>query len=278
MNIGKIICIISNLYTVSVDGMKINCQARGKFRNEKITPLVGDYCEVDIENKYIMKILPRKNSLSRPNIANVDIGLIVTSLKKPDYSPYLLDKLLTLVSSHQIEPMICFTKMDLLLKEELQDFQELRDYYESLGYQVFTNKEIAALKTSLKNKVVVVTGQSGAGKSTLLNKMNPELLLKTSPISDALNRGVHTTRHTEIYPIDDYFIADTPGFSSLDIQNLTKEDIKNSFPEFANYECKFRDCNHLKEQDCGVKEAVLNQQILNTRYESYQSFMLEVEK
>lgn len=277
MKTGKIIRIISNLYTVSVDGEKIDCQARGKFRNLNITPLVGDYCEVDIQNKYIMRILPRKNYLLRPSIANVDIALIVTSLKKPDFSPYLLDKLLSLVMLNQIKPVICFTKEDLLEKEELKSLQELRNYYQSVGYEVYSNQELSALRLALKNKIVVVTGQTGAGKSSLLNSFNPNLSLKTSPISEALNRGVHTTRHTEIYNIDDFFIADTPGFSALELKGYQKEEIRKTFLEFSKHSCKYRDCNHINETLCGVKDAVLMGEIRKSRYESYQSLMKEVE-
>lgn len=277
MKTGKIIRIISNLYTVNIDGENIDCQARGKFRQEKITPLVGDYCEIDVENKYIMRILPRKNYLLRPSIANVDIVLIVTSLKKPDYSPYLLDKLLALATLNQMKPMICFTKEDLLNDQELKEFKEIKRYYQSIGYQTFTNQELSSIKNALKQKVVVVTGQTGAGKSTLLNKLNPNLTLKTSPISEALNRGVHTTRHTEIYNIDDFFIADTPGFSALDLKGYSKEEIRNSFKEFANFPCKYRDCNHQKEEICGVKDAVLNKDIMKSRYDSYITLLSEVE-
>lgn len=278
MKEGKIIRIISNLYTVNIEGKNIDCQARGKFRNDNITPLVGDYCEIDVENKYIMRILPRKNYLLRPSIANVDIALIVTSLKKPDFSAYLLDKLLSLVSLNQIKPMICFTKEDLLDVEEKKSFQELKTYYQKSGYDVYTNQELSKLRVALKNKVVVVTGQTGAGKSSLLNSLNPKLTLKTSPISEALNRGIHTTRHTEIYNIDDFFIADTPGFSALDLKGFQKEEIRDTFKEFKKYQCKYKDCNHLNEPECGVKEALTNNEIKKSRYESYQSLISEVIK
>lgn len=278
MKTGKIIKIISNLYTVFINGETIDCQARGKFRHQKITPLVGDYVEIDVENKYIMQILPRKNYMLRPSIANVDVALIITSLKKPDYSPYLLDKLISVVTLHQIEPMICFTKIDLLDEQEQKNFKIIKNYYEKLGYKVFTNQELSKMKRILKDKVVVVTGQTGAGKSTLLNKLDEKLELKTSPISEALNRGVHTTRHTEIYEIDGFFIADTPGFSALDFAGFQKEEIRNSFREFANFPCKFKDCSHTKEDICGVKEAVATGEILKSRYESYLTFLKELEK
>ncbi len=276
MKNGKIIRIISNLYTVNVDGKNIPCKARGKFRKDKITPLVGDFCEIDEENQYIMKIQERKNFLIRPSIANVDIALIVTSMKKPDFSTNLLDKLISIISLHKIEPMICFTKIDLLNAKEYQEFQTIRDYYTSLGYGVFTNEELADIKQFLNNKIIVVTGQTGAGKSTLLNRLDNTLKLKTSPISEALNRGVHTTRHTEIYEIANFYIADTPGFSALDLKDFNKEDIRSTFKEFSKYPCQFKDCNHIKEKNCGVKEAVSEGKILESRYNSYQNFLKEV--
>lgn len=276
MKKGKIIKIISNLYTVKLEDKQIECHARGKFRNEKITPLVGDLCEVDEESKIIMNILPRENYLLRPSIANIDVALIVTSMKKPDFSPYLLDKLITLIYLNQITPMICFTKIDLLSKEELSEFKILKKYYDSIGIKTFANEELAKLKTTLKGKTLVVTGQTGAGKSSLLNRLDKSLDLKTSPISEALNRGVHTTRHTEIYPIDSFYIADTPGFSALDLSGYQKEEIATSFKEFLKYPCQFQDCIHRNEPGCGVKEAVQRKDILKTRYDSYLSLIDEV--
>ncbi|MCI8575408.1 MAG: ribosome small subunit-dependent GTPase A [Bacilli bacterium] len=278
MKTGKIIRIISNLYTVNIDDHNIDCQARGKFRQNKITPLVGDYCEVDIENKYIMRILPRNNYLLRPSIANVDIALIITSLKKPAFSPFLLDKLLALVELNHIKPMICFTKIDLLTEEEKSKWLELKRDYQASGYIVHTNQDLKSLREALKKQVVVVTGQTGAGKSTLLNSLNPHLTLKTSPISEALNRGVHTTRHTEIYQVDDFFIADTPGFSALDLKGYQKEEIRNTFKEFQKYQCKYSDCFHIHEPDCGVKKALSIGEIRQSRYESYQQLLKEVEE
>ncbi|MCI8393917.1 MAG: ribosome small subunit-dependent GTPase A [Bacilli bacterium] len=278
MKTGRIIRIISNLYTVQIDEKIIECHARGKFRREKCIPCVGDYCEVDFENQYIMKILPRKNHLTRPRIANVDIALIVTSWKEPQFSYYLLDKLLTLVILNHIEPVLCFTKLDLMKKEEEKEWKKIKEEYEKIGISIFTNEEISRLKEKLTQKVVVVTGQTGAGKSTLLNRFAPNLKLKTNPISKALNRGVHTTRHTELFKIDSCYIADTPGFSALDLSEYHLAEIKNSFWEFGDISCKYRDCNHIKENECGVKEAVQTGQISTHRYESYRDLIKEVEK
>lgn len=270
---GKIVKIISNLYTIKVEDSFIECRARGKFRKEAITPLVGDNCIVDIENKYILQILPRKNELSRPQISNVDIALIVTSVKKPDLSLHLLDKMISIVSINKIEPTLCFTKLDLLNKQEKKEIKKIIKYYKKIGYQVITNQEYKKLNKILKNKMVVVTGQTGAGKSTLLNKMDKTLNLKTDEISESLGRGKHTTRHVELFTFRNFYIADTPGFSSLDFDNIKKEDIKNSFIEFKKYSCPFKDCMHDKEKKCEIKKVVEEEKILLSRYQNYLDFI-----
>ncbi len=275
---GQIVRIISNLFTVKIDNNLYECRARGKFRNDKETPVVGDYCEVDIKNNYIIKLFPRKNVLKRPVIANIDMAVIVTSVKKPDLSLNLMDKLLINIIYNNIEPIICFTKLDLLNKEELSNLEIIVDYYQKLGIKVFNNKEIEKLKKVLKNKIVVLTGQTGAGKSSLLNKFDSRLNLKTSSISEALGRGVHTTRHVELFNINNILIADTPGFSSLSFENISTDDIKKSFIEFNNYDCKYKDCSHINEQECNIKNAVVNNEIMKSRYDNYVKFINEVKK
>lgn len=273
---GKIVRIVSNLYTVDVNGKLYNCHARGKFRNEKLTPLVGDLCNIDPENNYILEINSRKNELQRPVIANVDIALIITSCKSPDLSLSLLDKLISNVIINRIDPVICFTKLDLLNKEELKMIKKIMKYYSSIGIKVFNNKENFRLKRFLKNKTVVLTGQTGAGKSTLLNKLDKKLNLKTQEISEALGRGKHTTRHVELFNIGKILIADTPGFSALEFTNITKEELKESFKEFNNYDCEYKDCIHNNEKNCAIKKAVQNGEILESRYENYLKFLKEV--
>jgi ribosome biogenesis GTPase / thiamine phosphate phosphatase len=275
---GQIVRIISNLFTVKIDNNLYECRARGKFRNDKETPVVGDYCEVDIKNNYIIKLFPRKNVLKRPVIANIDMAVIVTSVKKPDLSLNLMDKLLINIIYNNIEPIICFTKLDLLNKEELSNLEIIVDYYQKLGIKVFNNKEIEKLKKVLKNKIVVLTGQTGAGKSSLLNKFDSRLNLKTSSISEALGRGVHTTRHVELFNINNILIADTPGFSSLSFENMSTDDIKKNFIEFNNYDCKYKDCSHINEQECNIKNAVVNNEIMKSRYDNYVKFINEVKK
>ena len=273
---GTIIKIISNLYSVKIDEEIIECRARGKFRNIKITPLVGDLCEIDYENKYILEIMPRRNYLLRPMIANVDIALLVVSVKKPELSLNLLDKMLSNISINKIVPVICFSKVDLLDKNTKKSFKKIQKYYKSIGYETITNKNLRKIRKTLKNKIVVITGQTGAGKSTLLNKLDKNLNLKTDEISKSLGRGKHTTRHVELFTIGNFYIADTPGFSSLDFQNITKDDIKYSFKEFIEYNCEFKDCMHNLEKKCGVKEAVKKSEILKSRYENYLEFIKKV--
>ena len=225
------------------------------------------------DNNYILEILPRTNYLNRPLVANIDIAIIVTSLKEPDLSLNLLDKMISVITINKITPIICFTKLDLLTQDEQKEIKNLTNYYQKIGIKVFDNIHLDKLKASLKNKVSVLTGQTGAGKSSLLNKIDPKLKLKTGEISKALGRGRHTTRHVELYKIQDFYIVDTPGFSALDINAYTNEQIKDSFVEFKNFNCKFRNCMHLKEKECAVKDALINQEILESRYNNYQNFV-----
>ena len=269
---GKIIKNISNLYSVLTKDKVYNCKPRGKFRNQNITPLVGDEVVIDPQNNYILDILPRKNYLNRPAIANVDYCVILTSVKSPDLSLLLLDKQISFLTINKITPIIIFSKLDLL--KDTKEIDDLRKYYESIGIKVFYNNETNDIKKYLKGKEVVFTGQSGAGKSTLINKLG-NLNISTNEISKALNRGKHTTRHVEIYNVEDINIADTPGFSALDL-NYTKEEIKDSFIEFNDNECRFRDCMHLKDKDCDIKDKVEKGLILKSRYESYEKIISEV--
>lgn len=271
-NKGLIVKNIANLYDIQIEKEIITCKPRGKFRNENITPLVGDYVKIDKENKYILEIEPRKNELKRPHCANLDVAIIVTSLKEPNLSLNLLDKTISLIELSNIEPVIVFTKKDLLNNEEMNNIGIIFKYYLDIGYKVFYNTELNDIKAYLKNKTVVLTGQSGAGKSSLINKLGNYDIL-TNKISKALGRGVHTTRHVEIYKVLDINFLDTPGFSSLDLSEYTKEEIKNSFIEFKNYLCKFNNCMHDREIECGVRDAVLNKKILKSRYDNYISFI-----
>ncbi len=267
---GKIIKIISNSFTVLADCEYI-CGARGKFRNLKVTPLVGDEVIFDEKKKIILQIKERKNSLIRPPIANIDQALIVVSVKEPNLDLYLLDKLLCLVEFNNIKPIICFTKLDLL--NDLTDIESLMNYYKKIGYQVYRNKDKEICKI-FKDKITVFAGQSGAGKSTLLNILDNRLNLQTNDISKALGRGKHTTRHVSLLPVLNGWCADTPGFSSLSLKEMSHSDIRDNFIEFNLYrdKCAYKDCMHDKEEDCEIKRR-LGQDILTTRYENYIKFL-----
>ncbi len=273
---GKIVRIISNLYTVDINSVKYDCRARGRFRKDGISPLVGDNVVVDIKNNYIIEIKKRKNELTRPSIANVDNALIITSVKEPNLSLNLLDKQLTLIKLNNIQPIIILTKVDLLNDQELKDIEIIKKYYQSVGYQVINNTEDKKLFSLIKNDISVLTGQSGVGKSTLLNFLDNDLNLKTQKISKSLGRGVHTTRHVELFEIENCLIADTPGFSSLNFKDYEKENIKNTFYEFNNYQCEFKDCMHINETECAIKDAVNNKEILKSRYENYLKIIKEI--
>lgn len=272
---GLIIKNISNDYLIKAENNLYNCKPRGKFRKDKIIPLVGDKVEFNEQDKYITKIYPRKNSLIRPSVSNVDQALIVTSVKTPNFDTNLLDKLLTIISFNNIEPVICFTKLDLLDNKEQKEIETYINYYNNLGYKTVTNSKKENFSNIFDNKITVLAGQSGAGKSSLLNLLNPTLKLQTNEISKALNRGKHTTRHTELYKLLGGYIADTPGFSQVDFRKMTKYDIRDNMKEMFDglHYCKYRDCMHIKEDGCYIKETLEKGNILPSRYNNYKSFI-----
>ena len=272
---GRIIKNISNDYTVQTKtGNVFVCKCRGKFRNMKIIPLVGDEVLFDDENNYILEILTINNELKRPPVSNIDQVVILTSVKHPNFSSYLLYKLITMIEYNCIEPIICFTKLDLLAEEEIHEIDKIMTYYKKIGYQVYRNTDIEQIKHIFQDKITVFTGQSGAGKSTLLNHLDANLQLQTSEISYALGRGKHTTRHVELIPLFGGLVADTPGFSALDFE-MDKASIRDQFKEFEMYKeyCKYKDCMHDKEDHCMVKEKVEDGTILRSRYENYIQFI-----
>lgn len=275
---GIIVKNISNIYRVISNDEEFDCKARGKFRNEKIIPLVGDHVLFDSEKQYILEINPRVNELQRPNVANVDIALVVTSLKEPNFSLNLLDKLISMIIINNVTPVICLTKEDLLNAHEKLEIKSVMDYYRNIGVKVLYNYETEKMLELLKNKKVVLAGQTGAGKSSLLNKLDESLNLKTSPISKALGRGVHTTRHSELFNINDVWFFDTPGFSALDLNKYSKAKIRDSFIEFKNYKCLYNDCSHINTEGCAVINEVIKGNILNSRYENYCSFIKDLKK
>ena len=265
---GKIVKIISNDCTVLSNDKLYICKPRGKFRINNLVPLVGDIVEFDEKNNYLLEIKERKNSLVRPSVANIDQVVIITSVKDPDFSSNLLDKLLTVIEYNNIKPIICFTKLDLLNNEEIN---KIMNYYKKIGYEVYLNTELDKIKKIFKDKTTVFTGQSGAGKSTLLNMLDNNLNLKTNDISYALGRGKHTTRHVELLNLYGGLVADTPGFSAIDLSELSNIQIRDAFIEFNN-DCKYRDCMHLNEDGCNVIKR-LNKDILPSRYENYVKFL-----
>jgi|LSQX01.3.fsa_nt_gb ribosome biogenesis GTPase len=272
---GQIVKIISNNFTVNSRNKRYECKCRGKFRNDKITPLVGDYVIFDQDKQLIIQILPRKNELIRPMVANIDQGIIVTSVKKPNLSLDLLDKLIVIMEYNKITPIICFTKLDLLTKKEKEQLKKISQYYQKIGYITLKNTKLRHLKKVIKDKVSVLTGQTGVGKSTLLNKLDNRLNLKTAEISLSLGRGKHTTRHVELIEIHKGKVLDTPGFSALDFNHLLNEEIKAGFKEFNNFECPYQDCLHINEKECLIKKEVQLGNILPSRYQTYKNLILK---
>ncbi|GEN55736.1 putative ribosome biogenesis GTPase RsgA 2 [Halolactibacillus alkaliphilus] len=275
-------------YVQDNEGEVYQCRARGVFRKNKQTPLVGDYVEFEAANKTdgtVTRLLSRKNALIRPPVSNVDQALIAVSVKEPDFSTVLLDRFLVLVEKHLIEPVILFTKMDLLEQDEKNQIAEYRKIYEAMGYVVkefstALNYHSESLAPLLVGKTTVIAGQSGVGKSSFLNQLNPELQIKTAEISNSLGRGKHTTRHVELVPILGGHVADTPGFSSLEFTDIDLEELPKLFVDFEMYSeaCKFRGCMHMNEPKCRIKEAVDAGEIAKFRYDHYQQFYEEIKQ
>lgn len=272
---GEVVKVISNQFYVKVNNNVLICTQRGVLKKNKTLPLVGDKVLIDIKKQVIEKILPRKNEIVRPPVANIDQAIVVTSLKHPDFSTNLLDKLLVQLEINKIKPIICLTKKDLLSSIELTNYLEIINYYQKIGYLVLDNTETKKILKELENKITVFLGQTGAGKSTLLNKLFPDLNLKTGEVSLALGRGKHTTRVVEIIEIGSIKVLDTPGFSALSFLKYDLESVKEAFIEFKNYPCLYKDCNHDKEPECNLKKAVLAGQVLESRYENYLNFKKE---
>lgn len=277
---GKIVKGIAGFYYVHVAESGIyECKAKGAFRNQKVKPLVGDNVRLEVldeEQKKgnIEEILPRKNELIRPAVANIDQALVIFAAAKPKPNFNLLDRFLILMQYQKVPAVVCFNKQDMVDAEELQ---LLKNTYESAGYQViFTSaaKEegIQAVRDLLKGKTTTVAGPSGVGKSSLINLLSPEAEMETGDISRKIERGKHTTRHSELFALDENtFICDTPGFSSIYLPDMEKEELGIYFPEIAEYEpfCRFQGCAHIHEPGCGVKEALEEKKISPIRYDNY---------
>ncbi len=277
---GKIVKGISGFYYVHVVESGIyECKAKGIFRQQKMKPLVGDDVEIDIiseEKKTgnVAAILPRKNALIRPAVANVDQALLIFAAASPNPNFNLLDRFLVMMGRQDVPVILCFNKCDLITEEQQQ---EIASIYEASGCKILfvsAKKELGLkeLQEILEGKTTTVAGPSGVGKSSLINLLAPEACMETGEISKKIERGRHTTRHAELIQLKgDGYIMDTPGFSSLYLPEMEKEELQDCYPEFAAFEpyCRFQGCSHISEPDCGVKEALSEGKIHPARYENY---------
>lgn len=285
---GKIVKGIAGFYYVYTRQLGLlECKAKGAFRKDGIKPLVGDDVCVDVisqEEKTgnIEQILPRRNALIRPAVANVDQALVIFAAAKPKPNFNLLDRFLLMMEYQQVPTVICFNKTDMVSEEQME---QLRQIYKASGYPLLfasakEEKGILQIRELLGQKTTVVAGPSGVGKSSIVNLVQKDTHMETGGISEKIERGKHTTRHSQLIPVDtDTFILDTPGFSSLYALGIEEEQLKEFFPEFAKYEpyCKYQGCMHKKEPQCGVKDAVAEGKISESRYENYRLVLEEIQ-
>lgn len=273
MEQGRIVKALSGFYDVDLGGGRIvTCKARGRLRKEGTAPLVGD--QALVENAMVQEILPRRNWFVRPAVANLDLLVLLASEVIPVTEPFLVDRITAIAGSQGVEVVIAVNKTDLSGEGELARI------YRRAGYQVVctsavTGQGIEELRSLIAGKVVALSGNSGVGKSSVLNRLAPSLCLPTGEVSDKLGRGRHTTRHIQLFSLPDgTYVADTPGFSSFDTEQMEvilKENLQYAFPDFAPFlgRCQFHDCAHLREPGCAVTAALARGEIEPTRYESY---------
>jgi ribosome biogenesis GTPase len=271
---GKIIKLIGGIYTViGSDGTLHELKPLGIFRHRRESPKVGD--DVRFNDPSIVEILPRRNEMIRPAVANVDFIFVVNSCRQPNFSYLLLDRFLALIEQAGIPPIIIISKIDLLSETELTELKAKMRYYQEFYPVFFTTSRtlsgVDEIKQLISGKIVVLSGQTGAGKSSMLNTIDPRLHLKTDEISEALGRGKHTTRHVELLNLCDGWIADTPGFSKLDFVGFEARTFHRLYPDFVKYsgECRFNGCTHTNEPGCRIKALVKEGTILPERYENY---------
>lgn len=275
-------------YIYAEDGEIYECKAKGIFRKDNQKPLVGDNVEITVLDEQeklgnLVSILPRKNSLIRPAVANVDQALVIFAMEDPKPNFLLLDRFLIMMEQAGVPAIICFNKKDLAKEEEVE---ELYQIYSKCGYQVLLTSALEedgvdTIRDILKGKTTVVAGPSGVGKSSLTNLMQEDVFMETGEISRKLKRGRHTTRHSQVIPVgEETYLMDTPGFSSLYLTDMEEQELKSYFPEFKEYEgnCRFLGCRHIHEPGCAVKEALDNQQISKLRYEDYVSLHEELKE
>ena len=281
---GTIIKVNGGNFYVKNHNQIIVCHASGKLRDYNIIPVAGDevvYEELELDKGYIKSVEPRKNQLVRPPVSNIDQALIVVSLKEPDFSSLLLEKMLLQVLDNEITPVIYFSKADKVKK--MEKYESYFKYYESIGIKCYVGNSLnlenkKVLEEIFRGKRTILTGQSGAGKSTLLNAINPNLNLKTGDFSYSLGRGKHTTREVEFLEICDGLVADTPGFSSLSL-NIDPDRLACIYPGFEHFgECKYRGCKHDKEVSCKIKEDVNQGLILQESYTNYIKILYDLRK
>ena len=277
---GKIIKGIAGFYYIYAEDHEIyECKAKGIFRKDNQKPLVGDNVEIevlDIQEKEgsVTAILPRRNSLIRPAVANVDQAFVIFAMENPKPNFMLLDRFLIMMEKQDIPAVVCFNKKDLADSSELEFLYET---YTGFGYQVilsstFQGDGLDEIRQVLKGKTTVVAGPSGVGKSSITNALQENVKMETGEISKKLKRGKHTTRHSQVIPVgEDTYLMDTPGFSSLYLTDMEEQELKDYFPEFRKYEgqCRFQGCRHIHEPGCAVKEALENHKISSLRYEDY---------
>lgn len=277
---GRIMKGIGGFYYVEVEGAGLyECRAKGIFRNKKMKPNVGDIVDIDViseEEKTgnLTVIHKRKNQLIRPMVANVDQALVIFAVHEPEPNFQLLNRFLIMMEKQQIPVIICFNKMDLASEEEKE---QLRQDYENSGCRVLFSSAregegIPEIRELLRGKTTVMAGPSGVGKSSTLNTISPKTQMETGAVSEKIKRGRHTTRHSElIYLGEETFLMDTPGFSSLYLEDIDKEELRFYFPEFADYEnqCRFNGCSHVHEPGCAVKQALEEGAISRMRYDDY---------
>ena len=272
---GKIIKGIGGFYYVKTSDGLIECKARGKFRHKDMKPMVGDDVEIEVSNGkgVIEEIFERKSELIRPTVANVTQAFVVFAVKNPDINFDLLNRFLILCEHNNIEAIVCLNKVDLVSEEERE---VIKQKIVDIGYEVlYINAKkgigVEKLREKLANNETVLCGPSGAGKSTLINTLTEKYHMETGEVSEKIGRGKHTTRHSELIDVTDGYIVDTPGFSTLEVNFIEKEELRYSFPEFEEYNnlCKFRGCLHYKEPNCAVKNAVEEGKINKYRYEFY---------
>ena len=285
---GKIIKGIAGFYYVQTETGVYECKAKGSFRNRKLKPFVGDNVEITILNEETKKgnleeILERKNFLIRPAVANVDQTLVIFAAAKPEPNLNLLDRFLIMMEQKNVPVILVFNKKDVAEQEKLSEVVRI---YSDCGYQVLCvsalqEEGINEIREILKGKTSTVAGPSGVGKSSIINLLQSEVYMETGSISEKIERGKHTTRHSELIAIaEDTYIFDTPGFSSVYVTDMEKEELKDYFPEFAQYEdaCRFLGCVHVNEPVCGVKEALKEGKISKSRYENYKLLYEELKE